>query len=219
MSQMQADFSGRNAFVTGAGGGMGLQIARDLIAAGADATLFDVKPAPDDLPAGARYVQADLRDADAVARALAECHESAGRLDYLVNAAGVLLLGPRPLSGGYRPRRLGRRARDQPQGRGALRPPRGAADEAGGRRRHGPHLDDPVRARRRCAAGCLSGLKGRAHRDVEVHRDPVRGRWHPLQRHPAGADADADAAALDRQPGTAGSDGGGGAAQAHRHRA
>ena len=93
MSQMQADFSGRNAFVTGAGGGMGLQIARDLLAAGADATLFDVKPQPNDLPAGARYVQADLRDADAVAQALAECHEAAGRLDYLVNAAGVLWFG------------------------------------------------------------------------------------------------------------------------------
>ena len=93
MSQMQADFSGRNAFVTGAGGGMGLQIARDLIAAGGEATLFDVKPAPGDLPAGARYVQADLRDADAVAQALAECCEAAGRLDYLVNAAGVLWFG------------------------------------------------------------------------------------------------------------------------------
>ena len=93
MTQMQADFSGRNAFVTGAGGGMGLQIARDLTAAGAQATLFDVKPAPDGLPAGARYVQADLRDAEAVAQALANCHEAAGRLDYLVNAAGVLLLG------------------------------------------------------------------------------------------------------------------------------
>ena len=93
MSQMQADFSGRNAFVTGAGGGMGLQIARDLLAANAEATLFDVKPAPNDLPAGARYVQADLRDADAVAQALAECHEAAGRLDYLVNAAGVLWFG------------------------------------------------------------------------------------------------------------------------------
>ena len=50
MTQMQADFSDRNAFVTGAGGGMGLQIARNLIGAGAQATLFDVKPAPDDLP-------------------------------------------------------------------------------------------------------------------------------------------------------------------------
>ena len=93
MTQMQADLSGRNAFVTGAGGGMGLQIARDLIGAGAEATLFDVKPAPNDLPAGARYVQADLRDAAAVAQALAGCHEAAGRLDYLVNAAGVLLFG------------------------------------------------------------------------------------------------------------------------------
>ena len=93
MTQMQADFSDRNAFVTGAGGGMGLQIARNLIGAGAQATLFDVKPAPDDLPADARYVQADLRSATDVAQAIADCCEAAGRLDYLVNAAGVLLLG------------------------------------------------------------------------------------------------------------------------------
>ena len=93
MTRMHHDFSGRNAFVTGAGGGMGLQIARDLIAAGAQATLFDVKPAPEDLPAGARYVQADLRSEEAVAQAMAESCEDAGRLDYLVNAAGVLLLG------------------------------------------------------------------------------------------------------------------------------
>ncbi len=89
---MHTDFSGRNAFVTGAGGGMGLQIARDLIDAGAQATLFDVKPAPGDLPAGARYVRADLRSEEAVARALAASFEDAGRLDYLVNAAGVLWL-------------------------------------------------------------------------------------------------------------------------------
>ena len=93
MTQIQADFSGRNAFVTGAGGGMGLQIARDLIGAGAHATLFDVKPAPDDLPVGARYVQADLRSESAVTEAMDACFENVGRLDYLVNAAGVLLLG------------------------------------------------------------------------------------------------------------------------------
>ena len=93
MTQMTVDFSGRNAFVTGAGGGMGLRIARDLSAAGARATLFDVKPAPDDLPAGARYVQADLRSEPAIARAMAECYDDAGRLDYLVNAAGVLWFG------------------------------------------------------------------------------------------------------------------------------
>ena len=183
MTQMQADFSGCNAFVTGAGGGMGLQIARDLIGAGAEATLFDVKPAPDDLPAGARYVQADLRDAEAVAQAMADCYEAAGRLDYLVNAAGVLLLGRDRLARRYRPRRLGRRARDQPQGRGDLCPPRGASDEADGRRRHGAHLHHPVRARRRCTPGCLPGLQGGPDSHVEVHRDPVRGQPHPLQRH------------------------------------
>ena len=93
MTRMQLDFSGRNAFVAGAGGGMGLQIARDLIAAGAQATLFDVKPAPEDLPAGARYVQADLRSESDVAQALAASYGDAGRLDHLVNAAGVLWIG------------------------------------------------------------------------------------------------------------------------------
>ena len=90
MSGFHVDLDGRNAFVTGAGGGMGLAIARSLIASGARATLFDVKPAPPDLPAEASYVQADLRSEDAVARALAESREAAGHLDYLVNAAGVL---------------------------------------------------------------------------------------------------------------------------------
>ncbi len=90
------DFSGRTAFVTGAGGGMGLNIARDLLAAGAHVTLFDVKPAPDGLdegPGAARYVQADLTDEPAVGRAIAETFETHGRLDYLVNAAGVLWFG------------------------------------------------------------------------------------------------------------------------------
>ncbi len=93
MTQMTADFSGRSALVTGAGGGMGLQIARDLCAAGATVTLLDVKSAPDDLPAGARYVEADVRDDEAVAAALRETFAVRERLDYLVNAAGVLWLG------------------------------------------------------------------------------------------------------------------------------
>ncbi len=87
------DFKGKIAFVTGAGGGMGLNIARDLLAAGAHVTLFDTKPAPDGLDAGpgqARYVQGDLTDEPAVARAMAETVEAHGRLDYLVNVAGVL---------------------------------------------------------------------------------------------------------------------------------
>lgn len=93
MSGLGFDFVGRNAFVTGGGGGMGLRVAQELVAAGARATLFDVKPAPDGLPAGARYVRADLRSEADIAQALAGSYEAAGRLDYLVNAAGVLWFG------------------------------------------------------------------------------------------------------------------------------
>ena len=85
-----ADFSGKSAFVTGAGGGMGLAAATGLLKAGADVTLFDLKEAPDGLPDGARYVQGDVSDDGAVAAAIGKQAEAAGRLDYLVNAAGVL---------------------------------------------------------------------------------------------------------------------------------
>ena len=93
MTGPRFDFTGRNAFVTGAAGGMGLRVAQELVAAGARATLLDVKPAPDGLPAGARYVRADLRSEEEIAAALAGSYAAAGRLDYLVNAAGVLWFG------------------------------------------------------------------------------------------------------------------------------
>ncbi|MBR46859.1 MAG: short-chain dehydrogenase [Rhodospirillaceae bacterium] len=85
-----AEFSGKSSFVTGAGGGMGLAAALGLLEAGADVTLFDLKDAPADLPAGADYVQGDVSDEAAVAAAIAARAEASGRLDYLVNAAGVL---------------------------------------------------------------------------------------------------------------------------------
>jgi len=88
-----SDFNKKIAFVTGASGGMGLRIARDLATAGAAVTLFDLKPAPegfDASPGSARFVQGDLTDEASVARALAEIVTIHGRLDYLVNAAGVL---------------------------------------------------------------------------------------------------------------------------------
>jgi NAD(P)-dependent dehydrogenase (short-subunit alcohol dehydrogenase family) len=80
------EFSGKSALVTGAAGGMGLQIARDLAAAGCRVTGVDLQPRPDGL---AHYVQGDVADETAVARAASEAARD-GRLDYLVNAAGVL---------------------------------------------------------------------------------------------------------------------------------
>ena len=87
-------FNGRNAFVSGAGGGMGLEIARQLLKAGCAVTAFDLKPAPKDLAEtvrGATYVRGDLSDDDAVGHAVENAFARRGRLDYLVNAAGVLL--------------------------------------------------------------------------------------------------------------------------------
>jgi len=81
------DFAGRSAVVTGAAGGMGLNITRDLTAAGARVTGIDLQPRPDGL---AGYVQGDVGDDATVARAMAETFARDGRLDYLVNAAGVL---------------------------------------------------------------------------------------------------------------------------------
>ncbi len=89
-------FEGKSAAVTGAGGGMGLNIARDLLAAGANVTCLDLKAQPDGLDGGpgqALYLQGDLTDEAFVADAFARTQEANGRLDYLVNAAAVLWFG------------------------------------------------------------------------------------------------------------------------------
>jgi NAD(P)-dependent dehydrogenase (short-subunit alcohol dehydrogenase family) len=85
-------FAGRSAVVTGAGGGMGLQIARDLLEAGARVTGIDVKDRPGELE-GAAYAQGDVSDERFVAGAIGAAFADSGRLDYLVNAAGVLWFG------------------------------------------------------------------------------------------------------------------------------
>ena len=85
-------FVGRTAVVTGAGGGMGLQIARELLGAGATVAGIDLKARPDALD-DALYHQGDVSDDGFVARAIGSAHAETGRLDYLVNAAGVLWFG------------------------------------------------------------------------------------------------------------------------------
>jgi NAD(P)-dependent dehydrogenase (short-subunit alcohol dehydrogenase family) len=85
-------FAGRTAVVTGAGGGMGLQIARDLVAAGVRVVGIDVKARPAELE-NAAYAQGDVSDDGFVADAIGAAFAETGRLDYLVNAAGVLWFG------------------------------------------------------------------------------------------------------------------------------
>jgi hypothetical protein len=96
MGRGLTDYRDRVAFVTGASSGIGEQLARDLTARGmrvalvarrADrlATLAAALGGAD----RALALPADVGDATAVGRAVAAAHERFGRLDLVVNAAGV----------------------------------------------------------------------------------------------------------------------------------
>lgn len=89
------DFRGRVAVVTGAAGGMGLEISRQILASGGAVAMIDMKHAPADLAPAERclYAQGDLTDEDFVRRTVADAARQFGRIDYLANVAGVLWFG------------------------------------------------------------------------------------------------------------------------------
>jgi NAD(P)-dependent dehydrogenase (short-subunit alcohol dehydrogenase family) len=94
---MSDSFRGRVALVTGAANGIGRAVAEALARQGAKVTLLDiegdgVRRVTAELAAeGASVVavEADVRDYAAVARAVTECFERDGRLDYVFNIAGI----------------------------------------------------------------------------------------------------------------------------------
>ena len=89
-------FDGKVAIIAGAGGGMGLNIANDLISEGARVCLADIKPRPEavrDGPGESIYCQGDLAEEDFVKSLVPKTIERFGRLDYLVNTVGVLWFG------------------------------------------------------------------------------------------------------------------------------
>jgi NAD(P)-dependent dehydrogenase (short-subunit alcohol dehydrogenase family) len=86
-------FTGKVALVYGAGGGMGLNIANDLLGAGAHVSLADIKQEPTDISTGpgiATYYQGDATHESFVADVTATTVARHGRVDYLVNTTGVL---------------------------------------------------------------------------------------------------------------------------------
>ncbi len=90
------DFTSKTACVTGAGGGMGYCIACDLINAGANVLMIDIKPKPEGIPGSpdqSFYVQADLTDESVVANAVEQATALFGGIDYLANVAGALWFG------------------------------------------------------------------------------------------------------------------------------
>lgn len=93
---MKSDkFEGRVALVTGAAQGMGAAVARRLSDEGARLALLDLKEEPlerlaETFLAPSLVLRKDVSIGDEVAEAVAQTMEAFGRIDILVNAAGVL---------------------------------------------------------------------------------------------------------------------------------
>jgi meso-butanediol dehydrogenase/(S,S)-butanediol dehydrogenase/diacetyl reductase len=91
--------AGRKALVTGAASGIGLEVARQLAAAGASVALLDVdggklEAAAGEVGSGAIAVRADVRSPTEVRSAVDDVVAALGGLDTLVACAGVIHVKP-----------------------------------------------------------------------------------------------------------------------------
>ncbi|WP_417271651.1 SDR family NAD(P)-dependent oxidoreductase [Celeribacter sp.] len=86
----------KHIIVTGAGAGIGLGIAKACRAAGAKVTGIDINPDGAKVLAdiGAHFMQVDVTDLDRFEDAIDQAHQHAGRLDGMVNNAGVTIKAP-----------------------------------------------------------------------------------------------------------------------------
>ena len=87
------------ALISGAARGMGASHARLLVAEGAKVVIGDIldhegKALADELGAAARYVHLDVTDSEQWTAAAAEAVEEFGKLNVLVNNAGIINYGP-----------------------------------------------------------------------------------------------------------------------------
>jgi NAD(P)-dependent dehydrogenase (short-subunit alcohol dehydrogenase family) len=80
---------GKVVVVTGAASGIGLATAKRLLADGATVVGADLAASPGDLGSAWRYVPTDVTDESAVQALVAAAVDAGGRVDGVVNAAGV----------------------------------------------------------------------------------------------------------------------------------
>ena len=90
----QLDFAGRHAVVTGGATGLGVGIAQRLVASGGSVTLWDrdeaaANQAAEALGDKAFALKVDVSQQPSVAKAVAATLAHAGRIDALVNSAGI----------------------------------------------------------------------------------------------------------------------------------
>ena len=84
---MDKEFAGLTAIITGAGSGIGLEVAKGLKARGATVFGFDINPG--EMAAYATYIKCDIGDAASVESAFNEFKKSSKGLDILINNAGI----------------------------------------------------------------------------------------------------------------------------------
>lgn len=99
---MESEFKGKVVLVTGAAGGIGRACVERFLETGAEVFLADIDPvalslAVEELGGGtgaARPIEVDVTRVEDCERMVASIVESAGRLDVLVNCAGLWVEGP-----------------------------------------------------------------------------------------------------------------------------
>jgi len=84
------NLEGKNAYVTGAAGGIGRAVAERYLKAGARVVITDIMDASGvSQETGAIFHQVDVSDEQQLARSLAKAEKQLGKLDIVVNNAGV----------------------------------------------------------------------------------------------------------------------------------
>lgn len=91
---MSGPESGKVAIVSGAGRGIGRAVADKLGTEGYATVGFDVQTDSEPAPAGWRLEQCDVTDESSVGALLKRVEAEHGRLDVLVNVAGIVLVKP-----------------------------------------------------------------------------------------------------------------------------